>query len=182
MLTILAMTMIITGCGKEVDPSEEMELPEIEYTSDIPDTPSSMELDIDEDGNIDFVVEYFLSFIFSPTSTMGIFCRIEPIGSNLVLHKEDEQNLFLRDLSDIKIEVNSPLFWNDHGWSENIMSILNNNDEEWPNLWNIHCEDDHESYFLGLKLIADNPSQVGWIEIKINRENGAIMIVDKGLL
>ena len=167
---LLLVIVGIAGCGSG------------EFTSGPPSIPPTLDVDVDEDGIVDFAVEYGGGYILSPTSTEGIFCNVLPKGENLVLHKKDAKNLFLRNIDDVKDIVQDPLFWNNQGWTETIASIQNNSDGLWPDKWEINSDNENESYFLGLKLINDSSTHVGWIEFKVNKKSGAISIIEKGLI
>lgn len=151
------------------------------YTSQVPNIPESYEFDLDDDGMADYKVEYWFHEIFSPTATLGITGRFNPSGDNEVLLKQQDRNLFLRDITEIKDEVSEPLFWNNIGFAENIISISNHYEKGWPLEWDINCDSEYDSYFLGLKLVKENSDVIGWVELEINKSNGHVVIVDKGV-
>jgi len=154
----------------------------IELTDEQPAIPSSTFVDIDSDGNTDYVIEYFFANISSNiNSDRGIIGYFLPEGENLLLHKQDKQILFLRDLGEIREKVDIPLFWNDSGYSESFISIQNRG-EQWPIEWEPFHEREHNTYFLGLKLIDGNSTKIGWVELKIELETGIVSVLNKGIL
>jgi len=108
--------------------------------------------------------------------------RIQPIGENQILHNEENEPLFLRNLEEIEGNVALPLFWRSPLFRTIVSISPNGSEGEWPEKWNIQSESEHSSYYLGLKLVTDSVIQLGWIEIEINATNGQISIVDRGLL
>jgi len=107
---------------------------------------------------------------------------LHPIGQNEILQKLQEQDLFLRDLDEIKKEVIEPLRWRST-FSSNIVSIATlNTAGDWPSQWEVESDSKHSTYFFGLKLVGQNQSRVGWLEVEIDESNGVVAVVDKGLL
>ena len=153
-----------------------------ETTNDQPETLSSNEIDINNDGKADYIIEYSHVLIFSPTSDEVIHGYFNPIGENQVLHKSQISNLFLRNLNEIEENVLEPLFWNNAGWTEDIVSIRNNIDGTWPTQWTVHSENEQNSYFLGLKLIDDNVIELGWVELSIDLDNGEVSFLNMGVI
>lgn len=152
------------------------------FTDEQPTSPDTVEIDVDGDSEADFKIEYSFGFIFTPSGDQIIIGYFTPLGDNLVLHKSDNQNLFLRDLSEIKEMVAEPLFWNSTGWTEQILSIQNNSDGQWPRNWTASTDVEHSTYFLGVKLIDSSSTKIGWVEIRMDLTDGTVAIVDKGIL
>jgi len=147
-----------------------------------PEIPDTLTIDVDDDGQVDFVLEYFFGYIFATDGDEQITGSFHPEGNNLVLHKTDHQNLFLRDVSEISEIVEEPLFWNDKGWSEEIIAIQNNTEGLWPPEWELKSEDDHDTYFIGLKFASNNEIKVGWVELEFNVASGEAILVNKAVL
>ena len=100
---------------------------------------------------------------------------------NEILRKSQEASLFLRNLEEIEQNVAEPLKWR-NTFSRTIVSIADNAEGEWPNKCDVNSSTEHSTYFLGLKMIGDSASQLAWVEIKINTNNGGVSIVNKGIL
>ena len=139
-----------------------------------------IDLDIDEDGVTDYVIEYKLVDIEPIDSLGGVLGRegmLKPLGANEVLRSTEGRSLFLRDLDLIEENVEEPLRWRDT-FSSTLVSIKTINAEgEWPDKWQINSEEEYPSYFLGLKLVSDNEIKLAWLEIEINEDDGRIMIL-----
>ena len=145
----------------------------------------STDIDLDGNGTIDYRIRYS-EVAIEPLSitdgTYGVSGRLHPIGQNEILQKLQEQDLFLRDLDEIKKEVIEPLRWRST-FSSNIVSIATlNTAGDWPSQWEVESDSKHSTYFFGLKLVGQNQSRVGWLEVEIDESNGVVAVVDKGLL
>jgi len=172
-LFIIVTFIIFTSCSKN------------EINNTPPTIHDTIEIDIDENGVEDFKIKY--SYIdIEPLSNsdgnFGITGNLEPLGNNEILRHKDERSLFLRNLGEIEENVIEPLKWR-NTFSRTIVSITTKNIEgEWPNKWEINSNSSHSTYFLGLKLVNDNLNQLAWLEIDINKTNGKVLIVNKGIL
>ena len=168
-----ALTLMIIGCSIN------------EFSDEIPNKPDAVEIDINEDGIIDFVIVFrdvLIETIAQNHGGAGISGRIEPSNNNQILYKKEERNLFLREIEEIKESVNEPLLWSTTGFGKEIMSIHNNTDGQWQRKWEVNSNSVYSTYFMGLKVISDNLTQVGWVEIDINTNNGKVEVIDKGIL
>ena len=169
---IIVSLLVFTSCSKD------------EINSNSPSIHDTIEIDIDEDGLEDFKIEY--SYVdIEPLSlsdgTFGITGSLKPYGNNEILRHRDKKSLFLRNLDEIEESVTEPLNWR-NTFSRTIVSIATKNAEgDWPNKWEINADTSHPTYFLGLKLVNDNMNQLAWIEIEINKKDGTVSIVDKGI-
>lgn len=169
-LILAFFLMICTSCSKS------------ELSDEVPCIPDPISIDLNDDGIVDYRIEFNFGFVFEPESSMAIIGSMIPSMDNEILHNRDTGNLFLRDLDSITIIVEEPLFWNDGGVEEKIVSISNNSDGLWPSEWLVNTEEVHETYFVGLRLVTNNLIQLGWIELDINTDTGEIEIVDKGII
>lgn len=153
-----------------------------ELTSEIPVTPNAIEIDIDENGVVDYRIKYSSVQVEGLTISGGIVGVLEPYGENEILNKRQGDDLFLRNLEEVTKNVSEPLFWS----STSIVSIVaiynHSPTNEWRTKWDISSDMDFPSYFIGVNMINDDVSQLGWIELEINTTNGNISISDKGLL
>lgn len=151
----------------------------------IPVVHDSIDLDIDGDGILDYTLEYEELDIEPLTlngGTYGISGVLSPIGLNEILINSDERELFLRDLDQIEKNVTAPLRWRDT-FSRTIVTIATANAEgDWPSKWEVSSDIVHSTYFLGLKLVGDFDTKLGWIELEINVFDGTVTIVYKDIL
>jgi len=95
----------------------------------------SIEIDLDEDGFVDYNINY-TGVDIDPISTdggaYGIEGHIRPLGKNEILRHRDKGHLFLRNLNDIKENVAEPLNWRS-SFSTSIVTITTTNAEgDWP--------------------------------------------------
>jgi len=176
-LKILSIS-ILAICISCSNNSEEIPLP----MGEMPDIPNNIEIDIDDDGSIDFEVKYSEVLIESTVTDGGIVGRFNPIGENEILINREEKSLFLRDLSMIENVASAPLSWESKSYRSTIVSISNNIQGGWPSKWDVESKTEQESYFLGLKIKINNETQLAWCEFEINARDGNVLIVNKGIL
>jgi len=188
---IFIATFIIISCSTTDEMPNDLvnETPSemVDVTNEMPDNftkevPDDVEIDINDDGIIDFVIDYGLWIIDPLDPNDGgnaIYGSIESNNNNQVLDNKGEESLFLRELEDIKESVDEPLIWST---SRTIIWIHDNLDGQWPNEWEISSNSVHSTYFLGLKIINNNVTQLGWVELDIDTSNGDIEVIDKGIL
>lgn len=173
LLTLIVISIVVfSACSKDkpnIDPTLQ----------------DSIEIDIDDDGIVDYNIKYYYVDIDPITITGGNFGlagTISPNGLNEILRKKGSRSLFLRNIEDINEDVAAPLAWK-NSFSRTLVSISTiNNEGDWPQKWDIHSDTDHSSYFIGLKLVSDNKIQLAWVEIEINTLTGSVSIIDKGVL
>ncbi|MEM7105243.1 MAG: hypothetical protein AAF502_19045 [Bacteroidota bacterium] len=154
------------------------------FTVEMPALPDWIELDLNDDGSVDYLLEYRIWDVKPINTSEGdviISGQITPNGTNQVLVKNEEPNLFLRDLNEVKETVNEPLFW-DIGDTRQFISIRNNSEGTWPIEWKVNSNTLHSTYFFGLKILNDNKSLLGWIEIELNTNNGSVRLINKDTL
>lgn len=151
-----------------------------EFTSEKPARPSAKQIDLNNDGIIDYVIQYSPVLVFSPDTDEGIIGMLNPNEENEILHNSAEQSLFLRDLEEVKASVDDPLLWDQS--RTQIVSIHNNENGDWPLEWQTNSNSVHSTYFLGLKTKVDESDLIGWVELEINSDNGNIEVVDQGTL
>jgi len=154
------------------------------FTDEMPSRPEEVEIDINEDDVIDFVIGYRFVDInpLENTGNFGIVGRIDPSNTNQVLTKREESHLFLREINDIKDSVEEPLKWSTMGFSKVLVSITNTANGEWPTKWAISSNSTHSTYFIGLKINSENNTELGWIELEINTSDGSVTIINMGTL
>ena len=153
-----------------------------EFTSDKPTIPDSIEIDIDENGVVDYSIKYSQVLVEGPTTSEGIVGYFDQYGENEILNERQGRDLFLRNLEEITQIVSEPIFWSKTS-NVSIVSLYNHSPtNEWRIKWDVNSAIEHSSYFIGLKMISDNVSQLAWVEFEINTTNGNISILEKGIL
>lgn len=170
---MLMTTLIFTGCLKNGSTDGV-----------IPTVQESIEIDIEDDGVVDFSIDYFekdIHPIDDNGGTFGICGRIEPLGLNEILEHREDGPLFIRNIEEIEESVFEPLRWITS--SRIIVSITTiNSDGDWPNAWEINLQSVQPTYIIGLKLVSNFQIHLAWIEIEIDPINGLVTLVDKGIL
>lgn len=184
--TILFIScLMIFSCIKENETNEQMDNPNEEISLDsicpglTPVIPSDFEIDLNEDGTMDFEIIYNVGDFESQFFSSFYSGRIRPIGDNQILRKKSHPILFNLEQSTIQPNVQEPLEWDDSSFS--IVSINNCGYEKWEIIWNIWTMDEQPTYLLGLKILNNNLNETGWIEIEVNDIDGTINILDKGI-
>jgi len=179
---------MIFSCMKEDKINEQMDNPSEEISLDsicpgpTPIIPEDFEIDLNEDGIMDFEIIYSLGDFDSPTFSSFYSGRIRPLGENQILRKKSHPILSNVDKSDIQSNVEEPLEWDDSSFSSySIVSINYCHNGKWELMWNIWTMDEQPTYLLGLKILNDNLNETGWIEIEVNNIDGTINILNKGI-
>ncbi|MEM1218268.1 MAG: hypothetical protein AAGH79_05130 [Bacteroidota bacterium] len=152
------------------------------------DIPEAVELDIDQDGTIDFEIVYIRAIEGDPIGNYdAVRMNIESRGNNQVLRKEDSFPIFLEDISVIQIEASSPYFWEvtnpSPGRSTPIARIRTDYDEvTWEDEWQVLSLEEEDSYLIGCKLNQNDGGEIGFIEFSVDRQTGAFLLCKAGLL
>jgi len=186
-LLIIISTLLCFSCSdQEAEITDEVIIDFEDFTDEEPVVPEDLQIDLDDDGTAEYVIHFeYVEIDPGNDPNVGFFGikgSIDPIDNHQVLTQRQEGNLFLRNLENIKNTVEEPLRWNTSGLSRQIMILYANKDGLWPIKWKLNTDESHSTYFLGLKLINDNSTQIGWVELDINRSNGIVEIIDKGTL
>lgn len=172
---LIGLSFLLFGSCTKSDMTHDL-------TDDAPITPDAIEIDIDENGVADYGIKYASVQVEGPTISGGIVGVLEPYGENEMLNERQGNDLFLRDLGDIRQSVSEPLFWSSTS-SVSLVSIYNHSPtNQWRSKWEINSNMNHSSYFIGVKMVNDTVSQLGWIELEIDTSNGNISIINMGLL
>ncbi len=161
------------------------ELPNIidePLTSEFPETPELVSIDLDEDGVLDYEVIFHHLLIESTETDAGLVGVFNTLGENETLVNDNQSALFLRNLDEIQEAVQNPLAWENDDFGLEIVYIQNNIEDLWPLKWEVRSDSEESSYFLGLKLIKDAENQLGWIEVTIDDSTGQVQVIDQGLL
>jgi len=168
--------LIFSGCTKDEN------CPTGGLTNEIPSIPSSIEIDVDDNGTVDYRIEYSQVLVESPCSSSGIVGSLKQYDENEILNERQGKDLFLRDLEEIKDNVVEPLFWSKTS-NVSITSVYNHDPTtKWQAEWDVNSKIEHSSYFIGLNLISDDIETLAWLELEINTNNGNISIINKGIL
>ncbi len=167
-ILLIATAILFFGCNRTTD--------------EMPTIPAGFDIDIEEDGVMDYGIEYVAVDIDGGDATFGYRGRFIANRNNQILENIEDRALFLRDKDDVRELVEDPLQWAREGKAVDFISIDNNSDGEWPNRWELLNDSDHSTYFFGLKMVNGNGITVGWVEIDINTKNGEVEVVDKGTL
>jgi len=169
-LTIILCILTFISCSKS------------EFTKEKPTIPEAFEIDIDDNGVVDYSINYYEVLVEGPAISGGIVGVFEPHDDNKILNERQGRDLFLRNLEDITQDVAEPLFWSSTS-NISIISLYNHSPtDEWRTKWDVNSEIEHSSYFIGVKMIRENDSQLGWVELELNTSDGNITVIDKGML
>lgn len=169
-LLAIALTLLLSCQGDDSPPAVTNDNP--------PENPEIIQIDLDDNGTIDFKISYgWVEIDGDGPSSSAITAVIHCMDKNELLHKREAPNLFLRDLSNIQDDVESPLVWLNIGFE--IVSIYNDLERNWPSIWEVASDENRSSYFIGMKLIDDSESRRGWMELEIDINTGQIEIVRK---
>ena len=173
LLILVFTTLACFGCGDE--PIETFDFPE------------NLEIDLNQDGIFDFQIIYQKLSVHAPIDPDPgpyelVRAKLVSLDSNQILKSEEATSiLFLGNINLVKIEVNSPLFWESS--TDNNSSIIvaisqNIYEDTWPEEWNINNEEIKDSYLLGFKIVNGTTPKIGVIEISIDTQSGRIEIVN----
>jgi len=156
--------------------------------SDLIEIPANLELDIDQDGNPDFIVAYSQQTEADPAGNFeAIRMNLESTDSNQVLKNEDKFPIFLNETGSIQTEVNPPLYWETTNPSSNISTPIariktDYDGTTWNDEWSVFDLEQKESYLIGFKLLGDNTSQVGFIEFSVDTQTGEFILLNTEFL
>lgn len=174
-LLVVFAVLVFASCQKD----DETQIQDISI-QDIP-VPDNIAIDMDEDGIDDYHIYYFRAIIFSQTSSEGIICKFETLEENEILGKEEEPYLFISDPEVISENIDSPFEWKKA--SGHIATFEKHHESGWPSNWKIVSADTTKSsYFIGVKFKSSNLTKIGWIEMEIDSESGAVNIIEKVIL
>jgi len=188
--TIILFTigcLFFLSCNKDDEMTSQVDTTDIDVMSDstcieyIPIIPATSEFDLNGDSIADFMIKYLFADYDGGNVSGAYIGRLMPIGDNQVLRMSSEPALFQLYLDDIQANVDAPLKWDD-GWSHPLVSVEYCGDDKWSKNWKISTIEEYPNYFMGLKLLNDNLNELGWIEIEINKSNGIVSILNKGIL
>lgn len=153
-----------------------------------PDVPENIELDIDQDGNSEFTVTYFKRIEGDPVGNYQVIrMDLESTDNDQILINENEFPIFLDDIDLIQTQVNSPLYWEVTNPSPKvsfpIARIRTDYDETtWNDTWSIFSSEEKESYLIGIKLLGNNTTQLGYIEFSVDSQTGEFILLRTELL
>ena len=148
----------------------------------VPDGFDKTEIDVNDDGIIDYEIKYRNHLIISPLTNQGVTGFFKPKENNFVLDHRESRNLFLMSLDEVEVNVSEPLFWNNETYFGDLVWVHKGRDGEWPNIWTLSTDINRDSYWLGLKFQTDQGTALGYVELTINSDNGEIIVIDQGTL
>ena len=149
-----------------------------EFSSDPPVLNEAVDVDIDQDGLIDYRITYVQPF---SRLCNHYLLTLVPGAGNEVLSKKEEGSLFLRDLNMIEYDLEEPLYWNGDVFVHNFLRIKEL-EEGWPNEWEILSDSLYDSYFIGLKFDSSEEGLLGWIEVDTDEVGGTVNVKDSGIV
>ncbi len=174
-LTLALAILIFYSCDTEQEKAIEI--------------PDNIDLDINNDGIVDYQIVYSQQTEGFPIDPGGLLevirGKIVSLNNNQLLKKEGESMLFLDDISLIQDAATSPLFWsvNEDAPVNTIVIIREKFDgETWQDEWRIVNDEIKESYFIGFKLIDNNTSALGYLELSIDQQVGEVELLDVDFL
>lgn len=150
--------------------------------------PANLELDIDQDGNADFIVAYTQQTEGDPIGNYeAIRMNLESTDNNQVLKSEDRFPIFLNETGLVQTEVKLPLYWEITNPSSNISTPIatirtDYDGTTWNDEWSVFDLEQKESYLIGFKLLGGNTSQVGFIEFSVDTQTGEFILLKIELL
>jgi hypothetical protein len=174
LLTLSLICLIGFGCNKNQIQSIEI--------------PDNLELDVDQNGDCDFIVTYSKQTESDPVGNYeAVRANLESKDMNQILKNLDEFPFFLNDTDLIQPEVNSPLYWETTNPSSNIFTpiarIRTDYDRmTWGDEWIIFSQEEKEKYLIGFKLLGDNTIQFGYIEFSVDSQTGEFTLLKSELL
>ncbi|MEJ2004619.1 MAG: hypothetical protein P8X57_06580 [Cyclobacteriaceae bacterium] len=121
----------------------------------------SFNLDIDRDGNNDFM---FTTVIIPDGSDIQTKYMVNAIGENEVLSIDgstaiNENGMDVSELGNVK-------------WTENASEIIAQHENgTWTGTWS----GDRDQY-IGIKLVKDGKSYNGWVKVSIDQENAKAFV------
>lgn len=174
LLILFSICLIGLSCSK--NKLESIEIPE------------NLEIDIDQDGNSEFLVTYLRRIEGDPAGNYeAVRMNLESVDNVKILKHDEEPPLFLNEIDLIQTEVNSPLYWETTNPSSNISTPLakirtDYDGTTWNDEWRILSSEEKETYLIGFKLIRDSMIQLGFIEFSIDSQTGKFILLNTELL
>lgn len=151
-----------------------------------PNIPESVNYDLNDDTIDDIMIvhRWYIWDGFNSSgdriSGEGISGLIETLNGSSIFEKWLECIFFLKQNDTIRLNLNEPFFWNNTNYPI-LVSIENSpeNDYLWPNEWEIICNMNLDSHYLGIKIENNNVQLIGWIQLTIDKATGAIQLLDR---
>lgn len=172
--TLLAFFLILLLNNCEKDKSEDIGL-----SKTLPQSPQMTYYDLNDDLVNDFKLEYQIyTWDGINSSGDGISADFQALNQSLILRKADHFSLFLAPGDTIKNVIEPPFYWDEYMAS--LVSISTLTDAYvWASEWKIHCDQDQDFYYLGIKLRKDNSYSLGWMKLQIDTSNGVVVFVEE---
>jgi hypothetical protein len=173
--TIFICSLLLISLSCESDKEDG-----INGTPEVPETPQTVALDVNDDGVDDFELQYGM-FVWDGVgvSGFGISGRIDPLNENSLLFIRDAEmyshTLFNKRGDTINKDAAAPLEWNIMSAELVTISDMNN---LWPLEWNIMSENAPDSYYVGVKVKDGSEFMIGWLKLEINKDTGEAFVTD----
>lgn len=152
---------------------------------DQPQRPAPFGFDVNDDG-IDDISFFYRSGPWDGAGISGGYIALEiiPTQENDVLIRRDGEDyplvLFSKLNDTIFKSVSQPREWVKE-ISKFPLSIYGNSQNRWPFEWSVEKGNVLNPYYLGIKIKANDNSQLGWLKLKIDGNSGNIEILDHQL-
>lgn len=167
LIYILGFSLLLLSCQK--DPT---------YTLTPTDYPANFDIDINQDGIVDFTCEYWqISTSDIPVSGSAIQGSLTPTENVSSLYKVYVDNLFLTPNDTIFDTDTSDYRWMD-GPADIITKSWNNN-SGWDLQWEINSLENE--YYFAFKLQNAGADQLGWLKLEMDVTTGEVTVVDQAI-
>lgn len=144
--------------------------------------PEPKNYDFNEDSEDDFYLSYTMG-IWDGFNSSGLFLsgRIGALDNNDILIKLenefDKRVLFNQIYDTLYLEPVEPIKWSKNDTAF-IAELYQNNDNIWPETWEIRSTKADNPYYLGIRINEDENIWIGWLKLQIDDSNGHIRILD----
>ncbi len=114
--------------------------------------------------------------------------NLESTDNDQILKHENDKPIFLDDIDLMQTQVNSPLYWeittNPSGNSSFPIAMIRTGYDEitWEDTWSIFSLENKETYLIGIKILENNATQLGYIEFSIDAQTGEFILLKRELL
>ncbi|MDG1331605.1 MAG: hypothetical protein P8P74_04700 [Crocinitomicaceae bacterium] len=166
-ICFIAFSVSLVSCKKKPN-----------YTLTETEIPSNYELDINQDGIVDFAREYSqLSTYDDPVSGSSVIGSFTPRENVSFLYEPNVGYLFLAANDTIHDASTSSLSW--YEYPADLISKDWSDEAGWDATWSVNS--DMNEYYLAFKLQNGTTDELGWLKLAINQTTGEITIIDQGI-
>lgn len=161
------LIVLTSGCKKNIDGKAEHGF--------IFSQPKSQDIDINNDGIMDFRIDFKLlvpdDYSSSGKSWIGY---VQPLDKNEILYKQIVGNLFLQKKDTVFSTSTSTKIW-----YPNSANLITNTGKD--SNWTILASNNIADYYLGFKLKSSSRNMIGWMKVDIQKNTGIISLANKKL-